>query len=302
MQSRFAKWFSLVGVAMVAAGICGCSPEKAYDAHGVVQELRSGGREVVIRHDAIGDYMDAMTMPFPAKDPAALSRLTPGDVVNFRLHVRPGESWVDGFVVLSNLPPTPPAPPEPAPVLNDPTGVSLYRDVPELKRGDVVPDYAFTNELGKTIHLRDYRGKVLAFNFIFTSCPLPDFCPRATDNFAATMRLLKERPAVPGNWRLLSLSFDPGRDTTAVLESYGKRHGYDPAYWTLATGSFDELQPLGTHFGLYFSRNVTPDKMNHNLRTVVLDTQGRVTEIFIGNAWTPEQLAEAVAKAFAAGP
>ena len=116
------------------------------------------------------------------------------------------------------------------------------------------------------------------------------------------MRLLQSRPVVPGNWQFLSLSFDPGRDTPGVLESYGQRHGYDPSRWTLATGSFDELQPLGTHFGLYFSRNVTPDKLNHNLRTVVLDAQGRVSEILVGKDWTPEQLAEAVAQAFAAGP
>jgi protein SCO1/2 len=286
---------------LLAGWLAGCSGETVYDVRGVVRELRPAEREVVIRHEVIPGYMQAMTMPFPVRDAALIRGLKPGDVVTLKLHVLPKESWADQFTVLSNVPPTvAEAPPKPR--LNDTNAVSFYADVPELKRGDLVPDYRFTNQLGKVIRVHDYRGQVLVLNFIFTRCPLPDFCPRASDHFAATIRLLKERPAVPRNWKFLSLSFDPLYDTPEVLTAYGKRYGADGVTWALATGSFDQLQPLGSHFGLYFAREVTPDLMNHNLRTVVVDPQGRVAEILIGKDWTPEQLATAVAAAAAVAP
>ena len=301
MKSRFVS-LGLSLVAFCAAWLgAGCrvkGGEQVHDVRGVIREIRAAEKEVVVRHEEIPGYMQAMTMPFPVESLDVLGGAKAGDLVKFRLHVTATNSHSDGFVVLSNAPATA----SPAVVLDDTNAVSLYVDVPELKRGDVVPDYVFTNQLGNAFHLRDYRGKVLVISFIFTRCPLPDFCPRASGNLAASMRMLKESPSVPPNWRLLSLSFDPAYDTPRVLESYGKRYGYDPTYWTLGTGSFDDLQPLGTHFGLYFSRNVTPGNLNHNLRTVVLDPQGRVVEILVGKDWKPEQLVMLVEKAFAMGP
>ncbi len=288
----------LLWVALLGAGCRESGGEKTYDVRGIVRELRVAEKEVVVRHEEIPGYMAAMTMPFPVRSMAELAGLKVGDQVAFRLHVTATNSHSDAFVVVSNAPAAVP----PGVVLNDTNAFSLYADVPELKRGDTLPDYAFTNQFGNAFHLREYRGKVLVFNFIFTRCPLPDFCPRASSGIADTMRLLKSRPSVPGNWRMLSLSFDPVADTPEVLKQYGERFGCDPAYWTIGTGAFDQLQPLGSHFGLYFARNVTPDNQNHNLRTVVVDAQGRVSDILVGKDWTPEMLADSVVRALSAKP
>ena len=59
----------------------------------------------------------------------------------------------------------------------------------------------------------------------------------------------------------------------------------------------EQVQPLGSHFGLYFGRNVTPDNQNHNLRTVIVDPEGRVVEIIIGNRWEPAQVIEGLKRA-----
>lgn len=299
MRSFLKRCVGILLVILGAGAGCERSGVRSFDVRGVVKEVRATNAEVVIRHEEIPGYMAAMTMPFDVKDASLLDSLKTGDVVRFRLHVEPKDSWADSFVVLSNAGPASVAP-EPAPVLNDPTAVSFYKDVPELKVGDTVPDYVFTNHLGARVRLEEFRGRVLVFNFFFTRCPLPDFCPRETDNLAATMRRLKAEPASGTNWHFLSLSFEPEIDTPGVLERYARNHGYDPAWWTFATGSYDQLQPLGSHFGLYFARQVTPDNQNHNLRTVVLDPKGRVSEIIIGNRWTPTQLVEAIRKAQAA--
>lgn len=286
------------GLALLSAAwlLVGCRDRTVYDVRGVVVEVRATNSEAVIRHEVIPGYMDAMTMPFDVKDVRLLDGLKSGDVVRFQLFVEPKDSWAADFQVLSNIGPQQVAVPQP-PVLNDPNGVSFYKDVPELKVGDVVPEYLLTNQFGKPITLSSFRGKVLVFNFFFSRCPLPDFCPREADNLSRVMRTLRSDATLSTNWHLLSISFEPENDPPRVLESYAKRHQYDPERWTFATGAHEQIQPLGSHFGLYFGRNVSPDNQNHNLRTVVLDPQGRVAEIIIGNRWTPDQVIEAMRRA-----
>lgn len=308
MQARSHRspfWFLAHGLLVVLVVLVpGCGP-KEYEVTGVIKEVRPAGPDVVVRHDPIPGYMEAMTMPFPVRDASLLMPLQPGDSVRFRLSVTRAESWSDRFVVTAKATnamtdavaaATPGKPGKPD-VLNDPAGVSFYKDVPELKVGDPLPTYALTNQDGRRFTTDDLRGRVLVLNFIFTRCPLPDFCPRESMNMASAIRRLRRDG--PTNFHVVSVTFDPEHDTPAVLGAYGRRYDHNPADWTFATGSFDSIQPLGSHFGLYFSRAVTPDNMNHNLRTVVIRPDGKVADIIMGNRWTPAQLAESVAAALA---
>lgn len=293
----------ILPVLLFAALATGCNPSKDrsaasaadgeaitnYPARGVVQALRADGKTVVIKHEEITGYMMAMTMPFAARDTNELKGLKPGDAVDFRLRVTEKDSWIDQLKVVAaatNPPPTPPA-----------TAFRILPNVPELKSGDLLPNYTFTNELGHALHLADYRGSALALSFIFTRCPLPNFCPRLSDNFATAQRQLKKAADAPKNWHLLSVTFDPEYDTAERLAQYGRRFGYDPEHWSLVRGSFDQIERLAGHFGLYFGRDVSVADQNHNLRTVVVDAQGRVKQIFIGNEWQVEELVAALTEA-----
>jgi protein SCO1/2 len=253
-----------------------------YTVRGVVIGLGEDGKSVKVKHEEIPGYMMAMTMPFEARPTNELTGLMRGDQIEFRMRVTETDGWIDQIRILGTTKT------EPTNAVND---IKVIPDVPELKAGDLVPNYTYTNELGRVIHLADYRGQALAITFIFTRCPFPTFCPRMTEQFGKVSKLLKGAPDAPANWRLLSLSFDPDFDTPDTLQAYGRRHQYDPARWSLATGSFNQIERLTGHFGLYFGRNVPIAQQNHNLRTVVLDTLGRVHEIFVGNEWTAEELA-----------
>jgi len=162
--------------------------------------------------------------------------------------------------------------------------------------GDVLPDYTLTNQMGKVISTSQFRGKTLVFTFIFTRCPFPTFCLRMTQNFADVQDRLKAKPDLK-DWHLLTISFDPEYDTPAKLAEYGKIHHQDPQWWSLATGDFDPIYRLTGQFGLYFSRNVAPQDQNHKLRTVVVNPEGRISAILLGNEWTPDDLIAAVASA-----
>ena len=166
----------------------------------------------------------------------------------------------------------------------------------ELKPGDAMPDGEFTAEDGRKIHFSDFRGRAVAFTFFFTSCPLPDYCPRMNKNFAETRKILLADTNAPANWQFLSISFDPNFDQPEVLSSYGNFYrGGDADRWLFVVASTNTLARLAPLLDLIVVRDGA--SYTHNLRTVVLDAQGRIHRQFDGNGWTPAQLADAISQA-----
>ena len=262
-----------------------------YQVKGTVKELKVDGRTVVIQHEEVPGYMPAMTMPFKVKNTNELDNLQPEDRVSFRMVVTSDEGWIENVIRLGT-----------AKVDTLPSVESFrrVRDVDPLKVGDLMPDYRFTNELGHAMSLKEFKGKALALTFIFTRCPFPEFCPRMSNNFAEAYKRLMMTPNAPTNWHLLSISFDPAYDTPAVLKGYAGRYNYDANHWSFVTGAMIEIDAITEQFGLGFSRQ--GPTINHNLRTVVVDANGRVRRILTGNEWKAAELVEEIGRAAAGLP
>jgi protein SCO1/2 len=258
-----------------------------YSAVGVIKELEPDGKTVVVRHEAISNYMAAMTMPFEVHDTNLLRGLHPGDTIDFQLVVTPKEGWIEKIHLRDVAPDTNTA--------ATPASVQTTPAVEPLDVGDPLPDYHFTNELGQAVSLTDYKGSVLAFTFFFTSCPFPNFCPRMTSNFAEAAAELKTATNAPAKWHLLSISFDPKTDTPDRLLNYANNAHYDPAHWSFLTGDTNEITELADQFGENFWTDGA--SISHNLRTVVINPRGQVRMIFKGNSWLPAQLVSEMAKA-----
>jgi protein SCO1/2 len=253
---------------------------------GLVKELEPDGKTVLIRHEAISNYMAAMTMPFEVNDSNLLRGLRAGDEINFHLVVTPDKGWIDRISLLHTN------------ALSDeaaaPPGFHFLPALPPLDEGDELPEYHFTNELGQPVSLGQFRGQALALTFFFTSCPYPDFCPRMTGNFAAAETELEAKTNL-GPWQLLSITFDPTNDTPAHLRSYGLTAHYDPGHWSFLTGDGKQIEELADQLGEQYWRDGAG--LSHNLRTVVVDPRGRIRKIFIGNKWTVGQLVEEMLQA-----
>ena len=160
-----------------------------YNAKGILQELKPDGKTAVIRHEAISNYMPAMTMPFKAKDPAQLAGLQAGDEISFRLLVTEQESWIDQISKTGRT----------TPVRTE--SANLTNRAPSATDHHPLLDYNFTNELGQAVSLSQFKGQALAITFFFTRCPIPDFCPRLSKNFEEASRKLAALPAAPENIR-----------------------------------------------------------------------------------------------------
>lgn len=275
-------------------------PAKTFaDVQGEVIELFPDENRAKIKHAEIPDYMPAMTMSMNVLDAQELKGLAPGDQITFRLNVTDDGHWIDQ--VTRRVPDakelTGPDPNNPFPAEK---GWRRVREVEPLDIGELMPNYRFTNELGQAVALEDLKGSAYAFTFIFTRCPIPDFCPRMSTQFMTVQRTLESMPDAPKNWRLFSITMDPAFDTPEVLKGYASRYRYDPAHWNFLTGPLIDITAIGEQFGLEF---YNPDgTINHNLRTVVVDRNGIIQKIIWGNTWKPEELVTALVEAAKAEP
>jgi protein SCO1/2 len=134
------------------------------------------------------------------------------------------------------------------------------------------------------------RGQRVALTFIYTRCPLPDYCPLMNRNFVAVQKALKANPALR-DVRLMTMTLDPAYDTPAVLKPLAHTLEADPAMWSFVTGDPDEVNRFGLQFGVYTEKDPeTPGQLIHNLRTAIIDAEGRLVKIETGNDWTPAEL------------
>ena len=132
----------------------------------------------------------------------------------------------------------------------------------------------FTNELGQPVTLSGFHGQALGITFFFTRCPIPEYCPRLSRNFAEASQKLAAMPNAPTNWHFLSISIDPQMDTPSVLQAYARRYHYDPKHWSFLTGSPEKVRELARESGVTYE----PENglLNHNFRTLIIDASGRL--------------------------
>jgi len=253
------------------------TPARRFDLSGKVVAVDREERRVTVAHQEIPGYMAAMTMPFAVRDEWALSVLAPGQRVHATLVVEASRSWLESISITEGPVDGMPAPDVPA----------------EPKPGDRVPDFVLTNQEGKRIHIGQYRGRALVITFIYTRCPLPDYCPRMSTNLAEIHAAAASDSQLGGRTRLLSVSFDPQFDTPEVLRSYGKIYlgtsrSADFSIWEFATGTPDQVREMAGYFGLSYRRET--DQIVHNLRTALIGPDGRLIQLYRGNDWKPQEV------------
>jgi protein SCO1/2 len=255
---------------------------QTFVAKGTVLEIKPDGRTVLIRHEAISNYMAAMTMPFKVRTPAELASLHRGDQITFQLHVAESESWVEHLTRIGTV--SLPA-------------VSAPGTPPPMPSGHPLLNYPFTNELGQAVRLNDFRGQALAITFFYTRCPLPDYCPRLAKNFQATQEKMAALANCPSNWHLLSVSFDTEFDTPQMLLAYAGSYHADPKHWSFLTGPADKIGELARQANLDYQ--LDGGVFNHDLRTLIIDAAGHLQMVFPTSGDLSDQIVAELLKAAA---
>jgi protein SCO1 len=253
-------------------------PAKQYAMKGIVVGTDPAHGEVTVDTEAIPGFMDAMTMPYKVKDPNVLQDLHPGDRMTGVLLVADDRTLLDQIVITAQAQP-------------DYKPQAQYH-VPAP--GDLVPDFRLTNQSGRQITLRQFRGKALLITFIYSRCPLSDYCPRMSRNFASIDKSLQADPALYRRTHLLSISFDPAYDSPAVLRSYGEAYtgNYTKEkfeHWDFAAPEKVDLPKLLE----FFDVGATPGEnhtITHSLSTAVISPDGKVAQWYPTNDWKVEDV------------
>ena len=265
---------------------------KVYKLRGKVVRTNAATGEVTLKHEAIPGFMEAMTMPYKLKDANILSELHPGDVITADVLV---SQDADADVLLDHIVVVAQGKPDYRPQ------VSYHVPAP----GDAVPDFKLRNQDGRTIDLGQFRGKALLVTFIYTRCPLPDFCPRVTRNFAIVEKQLASDPPAFAKTHLICVSFDPDNDTPARLRAYGATYiGSDAknafAHWDFAVPQKPVLVEMAKWFDVGMT-DAEDGSITHTLSTTLIGRDGKVVRFYPGNDWTAEQILADVKQAGNAG-
>lgn len=275
----------IIGITLLLAVFVGCSRTKTYRLQGEVVGKNTTTSEITVNHGDIPGFMPAMTMPYRVKDPAVIQELQPGDKIAADVIVSKDRTdyWLEDVRITDESgrgqvqPPAAPHIPKP---------------------GEPVPDVALVNQDGRTIHLTDFAGKALLVTFIYTRCPMPNFCPRLSSQFARIHDELKKNPADYSKTHLLTISFDPKYDTPAVLRKYGLAYldgdegGF--VHWDFASTNSKDLVRLAQAFGLIYMEQ--DNQISHSMNIVLIAPNSTVSK-FWSTDWTWTELMQSMQNA-----
>jgi protein SCO1/2 len=266
-----------VGAALCVAGAIACQRKdapKRYPLHGQILVVDAAKQELTISHGDIPNFMPAMTMVYSVASPALMQGREPGETITAVLEV---SNSVGRIVEVAHIGQ------EPLPATNQ---ASLAGGV--LGVGDRVPDTAFIDQTDRRRSVSEWNGTVTVLTFTYTHCPLPNFCPLMDQNFATLQRRLADDTILRGRVKLISVTFDPARDTPAVLAAHAAKLKADPNVWTFLTGDVATAERFAGAFGVGVIRDPQDGaQIQHNLRTAMIGADGRVLKLYPGNDWTP---------------
>lgn len=275
-----AMWRLLIAALALGAAACGRPagpPPKQYQLKGQILAVKPEQQEVLVKHEDIPGFMAAMTMPYKVKTASLLEGRQPGDLITATLEVGELEASLTAITKTGSAP------------IDDPAAGPAISASAFVDPGDPVPDAALVDQDKAARPISSLRGHRVALTFMYTRCPLPDFCPLMDKNFQQVQDAVKKTPELR-DVQLVSVTLDPEFDTPAVLKKHAQGLKADPAVWHFVTATHDEITAFAKSFGVTAEPDTPGSALVHNLRTAVIDPDGRLVKAYSGNMWTPAEL------------
>jgi protein SCO1/2 len=263
---------------------------QTYPDAGLVLKVDPEHSEIVVSMQEIPGFMDAMVMPLPVRQGRELRDIRPGMMVDFSLVVTEKTSYAENVHVrpFESLENDPQAACRIAIIDKALAKNSSARTILDL--GQHVPDFFVTDQNGQPVALSQFSGKVVAMTFVYTRCPLPNFCFRLSNNFGQIQKRFGKQ--MGHDLILLTITLDPTTDQPEALAKYASIWKANGAFWRFLTGPPDAIKDITARFGVVSS--IDEGAITHSLHTVVIDRQGNLAANLEGNEFTGRQLGDLV--------
>jgi len=272
-------------IVKLAAATTGCQRQaEQYKLSGQIVAVDPTRQELTIQHQDIPGFMPGMTMAFKVFEPRLMDGRTPGELVTATLVVKGTEAYLrnlsrTGFARVAEA-----------------HAVTRVMDL--LEPGEAIRDATLLDETGTRHRLTDWQGHILAVTFVYTRCPLANFCPLMDRHFAAVQKQVQADAALRDRVRLVSVSIDPEHDRPDVLAKHAAGLGADRSVWQFLTGDREEVNAFASQFGVSVMREGTvADDIVHNLRTAIIDGEGKLMTSLNGSDWSPADLVAEIRRA-----
>jgi protein SCO1 len=280
-RGGISSFVSLIVLFSMILGSCeqGSQPTiRRFKLKGVVVSVDRQSHHATINHEDIPGFMDAMTMAYEIRDDKVLSELGSGDQITADVAAAVHSYWLENIVIVKK---------------GGPSSANPLSPFHQPQPGEAVPDFMLVNQDGMHIRLQQYRGKGVLLTLIYTRCPLPDYCPRMTANFADIDKALKLDPKVYAKSHLLSVSFDPKHDTPRILREYGLPYIKEDGkarfnHWEFASVPEIELKDVAKALGLQYW--VDGGQITHSMSTSLITPEGKFYKWYPGNDWKPVEI------------
>lgn len=277
---RTRSWAVILAATVLMA--CGSRPStvKQYAMTGQVLAVHASSQELTIKHDDIDGYMPGMTMNFPVVASSLMAERQPGELIKATLEVDDLKYRLTSITHVGT-----------APLPERTNEIAMAGGI--LEPGGQIPDVALIDQDDRRRSLSEWRGTPLLLTFIYTRCPLPNYCPMMDRHFVAIQRQVAADPALSGALRLISVSFDPEHDTPAVMTTHAKTIGADLSTWTFLTGDRATVDRLAGRFGVGVLRGDDgSSEITHNLRTALVAADGTLVKMYPGSDWSPRTVVD----------
>jgi protein SCO1/2 len=277
------RWLIVVAFFLLTLSV---RAEQRFQVTGIVLKADQPRQLLTVSHESIAGYMGAMVMSFNVSDPKMIDGLEPGTKVTFMLVITKDKSYIEDVHILSFE--SSGQHPLEARRLQTMESVIEGNQSGQLRVGQPVPDFTFTDQNRKQITLSTLRGRVIALNFVYTSCPLPDYCVRLSNNFGQLQRRFADE--MGRDLVLLSITFDPTHDQPEVLAKYASTWKADGRTWHFLTGSPPEIVRVCHLFGV---ESWADEGLRiHTLHTAIIDRKGGLVVNIDGNQFTAQELGD----------
>ena len=255
-----------------------------YPFKGVIIDIFQEEQKMMIKHDEVPGFMMEMTMMFNLDPSINISNYAIGDSLNFNFYIleqknKPAKTWANEMEIVGHRNLT-----------EDEIFDDFFDEDGTIQIGGTLSNVTFLNLNGEKTDLNYFNGKLKFISFIFSRCPMPNFCPAVILKNQYLINQFKENP----NIEFIIISFDYKYDTPNVLKNaYGNVfENYSNVYFLSSYGYKDDIMKLTMEAGLGFSGidDGDPRDINHTLKSLLIDPKGILISSYSGDSWLPKEV------------